>query len=71
MKHRIPQLVVVAVAVAGICAASTAGAAPAAKHAPPRLAGPSYTAAELQALIAFGNASFAEQKALIAHAARP
>ena len=63
MTHRISTLVA-AVAVAGV-AASTPGASPA-----PRLAGPSYTPAELQALIAFSNASFAEQKAQMARAGR-
>ena len=63
MTHRIATLVALA-AVAGV-AASTPGASPA-----PRLAGPWYTPAELQALIAFSNAPFATQKAQIARAGR-
>ena len=69
MTHRIATLVAV-VAVGGV-AASTPGASPATRHPTQRLAGPWYTPAELQALIAFSNATFAGQKAQISRAGRP
>ena len=69
MTHRIATLVAVVV-VAGV-AASTPGASPATRHPTPRLAGPWYTPAELEALIAFSNATFAGQKAQISRAGRP